>query len=130
MLYSTVPGSPPRNVMVTSANPSSLRVSWQPPRQINRNGIITGYVIEYTRVGGSSDNVTSNTETITSRLAPFVGYSVRVAAMTVNGTGPFSNAMVQRSGEDGEYKVQRHIFSFVILSTQCTTKLTNGGWCN
>jgi len=91
--------------MVTSVNPSSLRVSWQPPPQIDHNGIITGYVIEYARVGGSSDNVTSNTETITSRLVPFVEYSVRVAAMTANGIGPFSNAVVQRSGEDGEYKV-------------------------
>ena len=89
--------------MVTSVNPASLRVSWQLPSTINYNGPITGHVIKYTE-GGTSNmmNVNSGTTYTISGLVAYVNYSVTVAARTVNGTGPFSNAVVQRSGEDGE----------------------------
>ena len=103
---STAPSSPPQNVMVTSVNPASLSVSWQPPSVIDRNGPITGHMIQYTRVGSSdmmSVNVNSGTTHTTSELAAYVQYSVTVAAVNVNGTGPSSDPhMVGRSGEDGE----------------------------
>ena len=88
--------------MITSVNPSSLRVSWQPPPEIDHNGIIAGYVIEYTRVGGSSDmvTVTSGTAHTISGLVAFVEYSVTVAAMTISGTGPPSDTVVQTSGQN------------------------------
>ena len=101
---STVPSSPPQNVMVTSVNPASLRVSWQPPPPIDHNGPIT-YMIQYTRVETSailSVTVNSGTTYTASGLVAYVEYSVTVAARTVNGTGPFSNPVVQRSGEDSE----------------------------
>ena len=100
---STVPSSPPQNVMVTSVNSASLMASWQLPSTINYNGPITGHVIQYTR-GGTSNmmNVNSGTTHTISGLVAYVDYSVTVAARTVNGTGPFSSAVVQRSGEDGE----------------------------
>ena len=102
---SIVPSSPPQNVMVTSVNPASLMVSWDPPPPIDHNGPIT-YMIQYSR-GGISDmmNVNSGTTYTISGLVAFVDYSVIVAAVNVNGTGPFSNAVVQRSGEDGELNI-------------------------
>ena len=103
----TVSSSPPQNVMVTSVNPASLRVSWQLPSTINYNGPITGHVIRYTG-GGTSDmkrNVNSGTTHIISGLVAFVDYSVTVAVVNVNGTGPFSSAMVGRSGEDSELNI-------------------------
>ena len=100
---STVPSSPPLNVMVTSVNPASLRVSWELPLTINYNGPIIGHDIRYTRVGTSDMmNVNSGTTHTISELIAFVNYSVTVAARTVNGTGPFSNVVVRRSGEDSE----------------------------
>ena len=102
---STVPSSPPQNIMATSVNRASLRVSWQPSSLIHHNGMLTGYVINYTRVETSNMmSVTVNSETTDtiSGLVAYVNYSVIVAAMNVNGTGPFSNAVVGRSGEDGE----------------------------
>ena len=103
---STVPSSPPQSVMVKSRDPASLRVSLKPPLEINHNGPITGYMIQYTRVGSNdmmSVNITSKTRHTLSGLVAYVNYSVIVAAMTVNGTGPFSEPMVGRSGEDGEF---------------------------
>ena len=49
-------------------------------------------------------NVASGTTHTISGLVAYVNYSVRVAAMTVNGTGLFSDSpVVGRSGEDGEF---------------------------
>ena len=92
--------------MVTSIIPASLMVSWQPPPVIDHNGILTDYVIQYTRVRSSdmmSVNVNSGTtQYIISRLIAFVEYSVTVAAMNDDGAGPISAAMVVTSGEDGK----------------------------
>ena len=102
---STVPSSPPQNVTLTGDDPASLIVSWDPPLEINHNGVITGYVIDYTRVGSNdmmSVNGNSGTTYTISGLVAYVNYSVIVAAVNVNGTGNFSNRMVGRSGEDGE----------------------------
>ena len=100
---STVPSSPPQNVMVISVNPASLMVSWEIPSTINYNGPIIGHVIRYTR-DGTSDimNVNSGTTHTISGLVAFVNYSVTVATVNVNGTGPFSDPVVGRSGEDSE----------------------------
>ena len=102
---STAPSSPPLNIMVTSVDPASLMVAWQPPPPIDHNGPITGYVIRYTRVGSSdmmSVNVTSVTAYTISGLPASTEYSVTIAAMNVNGTGPFSIPVEGRSGEDRE----------------------------
>ena len=102
---STVPSSQPQAVMVENYDPASLMVLWQPPIQRDRNGPITGYVIQYTRVGSSdmmSVNVASGTTHTISGLVAYVNYSVIVAAMTVNGTGPFSDPPVVGMPEDGE----------------------------
>ena len=110
---STVPSSPPRDVRVESVNPASLMVSWRPPILTDRNGPVTGYVIQYTRVG-LSINMTSGTTDVVLRLDPYVDYSVTVAAMTANGTGPFSDPpVVNRSGEDGE------LVKLIILLVVC-----------
>ena len=104
--HSTVPSSPPQDVVVESHNPASLNVSWQPPAQRNCSEEIIGYMINYTRVGSHdmmSVNVTSGTTHTISGLVAYVNYSVTVAAMTVNGTGPFSDpSVVGRSGVDGK----------------------------
>ena len=104
---STVPSSPPQNVMVTSVDPASLMVSWQLPSLIHHNGMITGYMINYTRVEISdmmSMNVNSGTtQHMISGLVAYVDYSVTVAASTVNGTGVFDNPTIRLSGQDSGF---------------------------
>ena len=81
-------------------------VTFQQPPLIDHNGAITGYTIWYTRVGSSDMmgvNVTSGITHTISGLVAYVNYSVIVAAINVNGTGPFSDPpVIGRSGEDGE----------------------------
>ena len=101
-----VPNLPPRNVTVNIVHPGSLNISWLPPEEIGQNGPITDYEIQYTMVG-SNDTMT---EIITSRnfyvltgLFAFVNYSIEVAAVTVNGTGPHSIPIIEESGHEGTY---------------------------
>ena len=101
---STVPSSPPHSIIVTSIDPALLKVSWQPPME-SHNVPITSYVIQYVK-DGSQDmirdikNIYGTTYTI-SGLAPYTKYSVKVAAISGDRTGPFSEPMVEISGEDG-----------------------------
>ena len=103
---STVPSSPPRDVIIKSNNQTSLNVSWAPPLEIDHNGPIIGYVINYISDGCNDVmivNVTSGTTHIISGLVAFAEYSLRVAAMNINGTGPFSDAVVVNPGGGGEF---------------------------
>ena len=89
--------------MVTSIDPASLRISWQPP---SHTVPITSYVIQYIK-DGSQDmikdvkNISRTTHTI-SGLAVCTKYSIKVAARNVDRTGPFSEPVVEFSGEDGK----------------------------
>ena len=98
----TVPSSPPENVTAIGFNSTTLMMSFNPPPIIDHNGQLTGYVIRYNRVeSGVTKSVTTTTTTIfISGLDKFVNYSVTVASMNVNGTGPFSNPpVVQPTGK-------------------------------
>ena len=98
---STVPNSSPQDVIVKSNNRTSLNVSWEPPMEIDHNEPIIGFVINYTSDGCNDVmivNVTSGTTHIISGLVAFAEYSVGVAAVNINGTGPFSDAVVVKPG--------------------------------
>ena len=81
-------------------DPASLKVSWQPPLENNCNGPITGYVIQYARVGSDDKmimNVPNGTTLTISGLYAHVDYSVTMAAVNAKGTGPFSKPVVATS---------------------------------
>ena len=65
-------------------------------------------MIQYTRVGSHTlddtmiVNVSDDINLAISGLFACAKYSVTVAAVNANGTGPFSNPMVATSGEDSE----------------------------
>ena len=80
-------------------------MSWQPPSEINSNGMITSYVIQCARVGLDDNmivNVDNGTTITVSGLHACAEYSVIVAAVNANGTGPFSKPIVATSGENSE----------------------------
>ena len=45
------PSGPPQSVRVEPISATELRVTWQPPRREERNGLILGYYIRYARLG-------------------------------------------------------------------------------
>jgi len=80
------------------------------PTEILRNGDVTGYVIKYTRVGsGVSQMITVDGDdkqgeqfSLIPGLVPDTMYTIEVAALNINGTGPFSDPLNGISGEDSE----------------------------
>ena len=63
-------------------------------------------MINYARVGSSkttSVNVSSGTTHTISDLVASVDYTVTVAVVNINGTGPFSNPVAGTSGDNGKF---------------------------
>lgn len=89
---SDVPSAAPQNLTLEVRNSKSIIVHWQPPPPGTHNGQITGYKIRYRKVSRKSDV----TESIGGAqlfqqidgLERGTEYNFRVAALTVNGTGP------------------------------------------
>ena len=94
-----VPGAPPQSVAVSSISSYSIKVSWGKVLCDQRNGEITGYQVNYTSVSDDEIvTVTGNETNVTlSDLQPYTDYSISVAAMTVNGTGPFSTPISNKT---------------------------------
>ena len=106
MSPSSAPTGPPLDVDATPVNSTSVTISWNPPAAENQNGVITGYMINLTRVGSegisqyssSSDNITVGS------LHPFTTYAYTVAAQTSVGTGPHTTSSTVMTPEDGIIK--------------------------
>ncbi|XP_078541165.1 neogenin isoform X4 [Lissotriton helveticus] len=89
---SDVPSAAPQNLTLEVRNSKSIIVHWQPPPPGTHNGQITGYKIRYRKVSRKSDV----TESIGGAqlfqqidgLERGTEYNFRVAALTINGTGP------------------------------------------
>jgi len=104
-----VPNGPPQDITLRDTDPAMLLVGYRPPEESLRNGDVTGYVIRYTRVGGgvsqmiivNGSSAGLRTSVITGLVA-FTNYSVEVAAVNVNGTGPFSDPFTGLSGQDSK----------------------------
>ena len=88
-------------------DPAMLSVTYSSPLLQLHNGNLTGYVIRYTRVDADESEVImvsgdlATTVVVISGLVPFVNYSVEIAAININGTGPFSVPAIGLSGQDG-----------------------------
>ena len=87
-----------------SIDPESLKVSWRLPSDICHKELVTGHVIRYGKVGSNVEtkNVDKETTHTISGLLACTRYSVEVAAMNANGTGPFSRPEKQVSGRRSE----------------------------
>ncbi|XP_059093555.1 neogenin-like isoform X2 [Tigriopus californicus] len=99
--FSDVPADPPQNVTLEADSSKSLIIRWEPPPKESQNGILTGYKIRWRRKGkGKSDIFTTDGS---RRLFAITGldngqeYQVKISAITVNGTGPATPWMSERT---------------------------------
>ena len=92
-----------------ASSSTAILVIWEQVPEVDRNGIITQYEVEFNQ-STFSETSTSNLTTINDSqlmvelegLEEYVEYSIRVRAYTSVGPGPFSVAVVNRTLEDGE----------------------------
>ncbi len=98
------PTGAPRDLLPSSTS-RSISVIWRNIDCIERNGNITGYVVEFQRVDGTATTdgqVVGQTFTA-SGLRPFTNYTFRVGGVNSAGMGPFTNAITIRTDEDGKF---------------------------
>ncbi len=88
--------------MVVSTASRSASVSWDAIECIERNGVITGYTVEFQEQSGARiPGEVVNQTFIASGLTPHTNYTFRVAGNSSNGMGPFSNILLFTTNEDG-----------------------------
>uniref|UniRef100_A0A8C5QIN0 Neogenin 1 n=1 Tax=Leptobrachium leishanense TaxID=445787 RepID=A0A8C5QIN0_9ANUR len=102
--FSDVPSAPPQNVTLEVRSSQSILVQWQLPPPGAQNGQITGYKLRYRKTTRKSETseilVESELSQVVSGLERDTEYSFRVAAMTVNGSGPATEWMSAETFEN------------------------------
>ena len=74
---------------------TEVSLSWREVPCVQQNGPVTGYVVRYYATCGADRDVQRSKSVVTTGstidgLTPFTEYVFQVAAVNVNGTGPFS----------------------------------------
>lgn len=116
-LHYSVPSGPPRNVKLNPQGPRTLRISWDQPSFSTRNGPIVGYILNITNSEGQSLPLIytriRDTSLLQSFLFPYMTYTVKIAAATEVGHGPFTFGTDTKMPEDGELW---HVFVVAALN--------------
>ena len=115
----TAPAETPLNVNVTVETSRNITLSWDRPSLEEQNGILTIYhvIIMETQILYLDDgtvitpmgenfnrtyNVSEGRIQLVDMLHPSYNYTVRIAAATSAGIGPFSDPITVMTLEDGE----------------------------
>ena len=75
--------------------PTEVSLRWREVPCVQQNGPIAGYAVRYYPTCGADRNVQQNKSVVTTSgiingLTPNTEYAFQVAAVNVNGTGPFN----------------------------------------
>ncbi|GFT51976.1 neogenin [Nephila pilipes] len=92
--FSDKPSATPQNVTLEPASSSSIIIRWEPPPKEFQNGIITGYKIRVKKKNGNGETFTTDGNRRLYALVELekgVQYMVKMAALSVNGSGPFTD---------------------------------------
>lgn len=83
-------------------------MTWVPPDLTDRNGILRNYKISYISAGKQVESSNEMKVTVNQRtrytltgLIPFTNYSIRIAASTSVGFGPYSPASIYQTDKAG-----------------------------
>ena len=115
----TVPTEVPGNVNVTVNSSRSIMLTWERPSLEEENGLLVRYhvIVIETQIHYNDDgveitrmerylnrtyNVSEGRAQLIDSLHPDYNYTVRIAAATEPGIGPFSNATTVRTEMDGK----------------------------
>ena len=89
------PEGPPVNVSVTAENSSSFSVTWDPPEEEKRNGVIVNYTMCISHEETKpclKDHTTDKKTLVVNNLNASTKYYVRVLASTKVGRGNYSES--------------------------------------
>ena len=99
------PSGPPLDVLALTKSSTSILVKWNPPSELDRNGVITHYIVTYNEPLGSETNITTSdnrTQKLVSSLRKYSPYYFTVQAVNNIGVGPPSVAVINTTAEDSK----------------------------
>ena len=90
----------------TAESSTSILVTWEDVPDIDQNGVVTGYQVEYSQstFGNTTQYVpVGDVRSVQlPELEEYVVYTLRVRASTIAGYGPYSQPITERTLEDGK----------------------------
>ena len=115
------------NVEIESISSTSVTVSWGEPSLEEQNGVILAYFVSVVK-DYEQLNVTTNftaayiSRILISPLRPFSKHNLSVAAMNINGTGPYSAPIPFTTAQAGYlHTTTSHIIIAIVFL--CTLQL-------
>ncbi|XP_019857191.1 PREDICTED: uncharacterized protein LOC100638611 isoform X14 [Amphimedon queenslandica] len=113
-----VPSGRPQSLSLASAGATSLSISWNPPDEEDRNGNINEYIVNVTNTDTlvTTQFTTANNDFSIVDLNPDTTYSLSVAARNANGTGPFTQSLLTKTGQSAPSQ-PRHLKATAIGSS-------------
>jgi hypothetical protein len=106
--FLAVPSGSPLNLTARAIDSTTIELVWSEPPIETQNGIIISYFINISISNTKTSfvvNATAAAPLNLTELHPYYGYSLRVAAVTSRGVGPFSDPVTITTPEDGEFKI-------------------------
>ncbi|XP_033112587.1 tyrosine-protein phosphatase Lar-like isoform X3 [Anneissia japonica] len=103
-LPEAAPYSPPSNISAVVINSTSIKLTWDQPVAMDRNGIITGYTVHSSQAASSRWGPgleTTNKFIIYTNLQPNTMYAFEVRAHTAVGSGPYSHEIRETTDPKG-----------------------------
>lgn len=103
-IFYTAPSGPPQNIQLETNSSRSINVHWEPPLADQQNGVIIGYTVNVTEIGGQLLSFDTTEETFNiNGLTPHTLYEIVISARTSSGAGPFSPIITVQTHQEGEY---------------------------
>uniref|UniRef100_A0A8C4QIJ2 Sidekick cell adhesion molecule 2 n=1 Tax=Eptatretus burgeri TaxID=7764 RepID=A0A8C4QIJ2_EPTBU len=99
------PDASPLNLLASGQTNQTIALLWQPPPEIQWNGVLKGYLIRYRLSGLPSDYLYKNVpnpDVMSFRLEDlnvWTSYDVEIAAYNAAGLGPYCAAVTERTHE-------------------------------
>ena len=122
-----VPNAPPTLNAFTNVGTTNFTINWSPPPPQSQNGVITSYVIDITgdpfpyigpalilTTDGSYPDVAAKSLEVTG-LENDNEYTIRIAAVNSEGTGPYTTVDTQRTYQDSKFieSINIHCFDYI-----------------
>jgi hypothetical protein len=124
------PSSAPCFITVNgSVKVNQLNVYWRPPTCVEKNGVIVNYTVKYWSLNKPPVSITTSSTNITLYdLEELTHYSIKIAASTRAGTGPFSDVVIARTNlanpPDQPTNVTRQIINCTTLRITWNTVIS------
>ena len=105
----SAPSAPPQDVRITDTSTTEIQVTWQGVECIYRNTEITSFIVQYDPPSsdGTSEVLTPGDgdqggSVTLAGLTLFTNYTIKVAANSDKGYGPFTDELTGMTDQDSE----------------------------